>query len=121
MSRVNLTKPYPVGRRIAIATVVWQVALLALWTLDETKLNLSWKINQLGWALFGPPDNLYNFANLALPRLLAWSIVATPAAVIGLVVFERLSRTALETRCRKCGYILKGLAEPRCSECGEQI
>ena len=26
-----------------------------------------------------------------------------------------------ETRCRKCGYILKGLTEPRCSECGEQI
>jgi len=26
-----------------------------------------------------------------------------------------------ETRCRKCGYILKGITEPRCSECGEQI
>lgn len=26
-----------------------------------------------------------------------------------------------ETVCRKCGYILKGLAEPRCPECGEQI
>ena len=26
-----------------------------------------------------------------------------------------------ETRCRKCGYILKGLTEPRCSECGERI
>ena len=25
------------------------------------------------------------------------------------------------TRCGKCGYILKGLSEPRCSECGEQI
>jgi len=26
-----------------------------------------------------------------------------------------------ETRCRKCGYILRGLAEPRCPECGERI
>jgi hypothetical protein len=26
-----------------------------------------------------------------------------------------------ETRCRKCGYILRGLSEPRCSECGEGI
>ncbi len=26
-----------------------------------------------------------------------------------------------ETRCRKCGYILKGIPEPRCSECGEKI
>ena len=25
------------------------------------------------------------------------------------------------TRCGKCGYILKGLTEPRCSECGERI
>ena len=25
------------------------------------------------------------------------------------------------TRCGKCGYILKGLTEPRCSECGEKI
>ncbi|MEW6250587.1 MAG: hypothetical protein AB1716_08055 [Planctomycetota bacterium] len=26
-----------------------------------------------------------------------------------------------ETRCRKCGYILRGLSEPRCPECGERI
>ena len=25
------------------------------------------------------------------------------------------------TRCGKCGYILKGRTEPRCSECGERI
>jgi hypothetical protein len=26
-----------------------------------------------------------------------------------------------ETHCRKCGYILRGISEPRCSECGELI
>ena len=26
-----------------------------------------------------------------------------------------------ETRCRKCNYILRGLTEPRCPECGERI
>lgn len=26
-----------------------------------------------------------------------------------------------ECRCRKCGYILKGISEPKCSECGEPI
>jgi uncharacterized paraquat-inducible protein A len=26
-----------------------------------------------------------------------------------------------ETHCRKCDYILRGLLEPRCSECGERI
>jgi rubrerythrin len=26
-----------------------------------------------------------------------------------------------ETRCRKCGCILRGISEPRCPECGERI
>lgn len=26
-----------------------------------------------------------------------------------------------ETRCRKCRYILRGITEPRCPECGERI
>jgi hypothetical protein len=26
-----------------------------------------------------------------------------------------------ETRCRKCQYILRGISEPRCPECGERI
>jgi ribosomal protein S27AE len=26
-----------------------------------------------------------------------------------------------ETRCRRCGIILRGLTEPRCPECGESI
>lgn len=27
----------------------------------------------------------------------------------------------VSTRCRRCGYLLRGLREPRCSECGERI
>jgi len=30
-------------------------------------------------------------------------------------------KLAKETRCRKCQYILRGLSEPRCPECGEVI
>jgi hypothetical protein len=26
-----------------------------------------------------------------------------------------------ETRCRQCNYILRGITEPRCPECGEPI
>lgn len=26
-----------------------------------------------------------------------------------------------ETRCRECEYILRGITEPRCPECGERI
>ena len=35
--------------------------------------------------------------------------------------FPRKNETDAETRCRKCGYILRGISEPRCSECGERI
>jgi len=45
------------------------------------------------------------------------------ALAVGIYAF--LGRNRLpndgETRCRKCGYILRGIPEPRCSECGERI
>ena len=49
--------------------------------------------------------------------------MAIPTAVYG--VLTRLcgggSTQEKETRCRECGYILRGIPEPRCSECGEWI
>ncbi len=52
------------------------------------------------------------------------SAVAISEAV-SLVVYHKLTYErfpiAGETRCRSCGYILRGLTEPRCSECGERI
>jgi hypothetical protein len=51
-----------------------------------------------------------------------------PPVILALVIFGLLSwwfgpprGFDGETRCRKCGYILRGITEPRCSECGEQI
>ena len=32
-----------------------------------------------------------------------------------------VDRGGHETRCRKCRYILRGLTEPRCPECGTMI
>jgi hypothetical protein len=52
---------------------------------------------------------------------------ALPIGLLVLVVFGLLTRywgrrlLDPETRCRKCGYILRGISEPRCSECGEVI
>ena len=48
---------------------------------------------------------------------LAGPILAT---VFAHVVTPRETKDG-HTRCGKCGYILKGLTEPRCSECGERI
>lgn len=50
---------------------------------------------------------------------------STGAVAIGVfgLLGRLLPRSARhdETRCRKCGYILRGITEPRCSECGEGI
>ena len=47
-------------------------------------------------------------------------IVAFPAVLAAVLIAARQRRDH-ETRCRKCGYILRGLPEPRCSECGTAI
>ena len=44
----------------------------------------------------------------------------TAAAVLAHLLTPRETKDG-HTRCGKCGYILKGLTEPRCSECGERI
>ena len=50
----------------------------------------------------------------------------TPFAALVLIAYGITTRAFVlktddETRCRRCDYILRGLTEPRCSECGERI
>lgn len=45
--------------------------------------------------------------------------ISTTAAV--LVLLRGWRSPDGSTRCGQCGYILKGLTEPRCPECGQQI
>lgn len=43
---------------------------------------------------------------------------------LALYVYDRLRRRGVRdghTRCGRCGYILKGLSEPRCPECGTRF
>jgi hypothetical protein len=44
-------------------------------------------------------------------------------AVYGLLTHRYYNRrlNVAETLCRECGYILRGITEPRCPECGERI
>jgi hypothetical protein len=46
-----------------------------------------------------------------------------PIALYALVTWLFPAKTGWdrETRCRQCGYILRGISEPRCPECGERI
>src|SRR5262245_33394431 len=54
-------------------------------------------------------------------------VFIAPIALIALTTFSLLSLWRRpfsrdgETRCRKCDYILRGISEPRCPECGERI
>ena len=55
---------------------------------------------------------------------LALSITLTVVACYGWLMTwlaGRRQQEDAETRCRKCGHILRGLSEPRCPECGEKI
>ena len=64
------------------------------------------------------PDG--RFAMMA--DLVVVSVLAVRGVVVGIVLYAHLRAPGGgQTRCRKCGYILRGLTEPRCPECGERI
>jgi hypothetical protein len=55
---------------------------------------------------------------------LVWSgLTSALACVAALTVYMLSTNSGAdgETLCRKCGYILRGISEPRCPECGERI
>ena len=58
-----------------------------------------------------------------LTHFLAILIVNLPALGIALLVYHRWTWRFVrgETRCGRCGAVLKSLIEPRCSACGEQL
>ena len=63
-------------------------------------------------------DELWNRDDL--PRLL-WHVAAWAAAALAMFyVAYRLGPVVrrLEGKCVRCGYMLRGLTEPRCPECG---
>lgn len=76
--------------------------------------------------LLGLDELLASFA--LTQTLIAPPLVIGPVAFIAFLVVHTILAYRLvpvaddgEPRCRKCGYILRGLREPRCPECGEPI
>lgn len=52
----------------------------------------------------------------------ALAVTLSAAACFGwLLLWLSHERPDNETRCRQCGYILRGITEPRCPECGQRI
>ena len=93
--------------------------LLLLQVADRIRLGFHYLIV----GIFGFPENLYGFVNMGLPMMLMWVVALIPPVLLGIFVFHGVSRRIPdpETRCRKCQYILRGITEPRCPECGEKI
>lgn len=58
------------------------------------------------------------------PLFYLWFLGVTAGTAIGVYAWvTKYAQGPLgpETRCRKCQYILRGITEPRCPECGERI
>ena len=54
-------------------------------------------------------------------RLLAGAAVVASAGGVIMACVKNAEIDSQHIHCLKCGYILKGLTEPRCPECGERI
>jgi hypothetical protein len=49
-------------------------------------------VNQLGWAVFGPPDNVYSFVNIVLHRIITWVFCTTPIVWAALLIQLTLAK-----------------------------
>jgi len=76
---------------------------------------------------FSIADAIYSMAAFYLGYLPARLIIFIPVLIVPIAIYGVLTYRYgprpidRETRCRKCGYILRGISEPRCPECGERI
>ncbi len=50
-----------------------------------------------------------------------YGAVVASGVAFAVACFRDVRRDLEHIHCLKCGYILKGLTEPRCPECGERI
>ena len=74
-----------------------------------------WNGARPGGPKFGP-----EISHIGFVRDMA--TVLSICACLGWVLITLIDVFAIgELRCRKCRYILRGLSEPRCPECGEPI
>ena len=105
------------------ATIAVGVASAFLVLYEQTGLRL--RFDAFLWPLFrnglwGGSSEGDNILRLLVPRLEWLPVYVLAVAVYGILT-RRYYRDQLKSRCRKCDYLLRGISEPRCPECGEQI
>ena len=94
---------------------------------DNPSMHWFWRatIAILGVCL--PVTFLLSGPNTNVEELFWILIVCCASCLLLYAVITALSlrvvrlRESRETYCRKCNYILRGITEPRCPECGERI
>jgi hypothetical protein len=72
----------------------WEMVVVAI-LICSYEVGFPYMVNQLGWALFGPPENIYSFGNLVLHRIIAWLICTTPVAWMVLWGYSTLAASRL--------------------------
>lgn len=93
-----------------VITIVLGVLAMLLW------LQGWWNGARPGGTVYYNSES----SHITYPR--AFATVLSIAACVGWVLVTLTEAFSIgELRCRKCRYILKGLSEPRCPECGTPI
>ena len=123
-------------RRVGLATVVYVAVLIGVRSAAPSIVRGLYSLAEATDVIeryADQPDAVsIGGRNFAAPRWLSVvagiviAVAATlPAFVVACLVYHTLTRrhavSDRQTRCGQCGYILKGLTEPRCPECGERI
>lgn len=75
------------GHRWLLASLCW-FSLSAFLHFLNLQFALYYLVNNLLWHIFGPPESVYSFRNLFLPRLIVVTIFSIPPAILGLFVCE---------------------------------
>jgi hypothetical protein len=74
----------PAGSMLTAAVFCeWELVVIAvlIWSYE---ISFPFLVNQVGWAMFGPPEDIYSFPNLVLHRIIAWLLCTTPIAWLAL-------------------------------------
>ena len=101
----------------------FEIVFLGLY-FPAAHFNLYWRLIQWVWTVTGPPTRLTWWIVVLLCRTAATLLISIPAFAVGYLIYERVAVHRPddgELHCPQCGYILKGLCEPRCPECGRPI
>ncbi len=76
----------------------------------------AYAVSIVAYVLRAPGSLMYTIASFVN----SGAVLASGVAFV-VACFRDAKRDLEHIHCLKCGYILKGLTEPRCPECGERI